>query len=268
MGYCFNRRRFIQSLAMSSAVGVSGLALSSIAKSDERLDKNRGLSHPVSLDANKINIGIFVYPTVTMLDAYAPLQVLVASQQFNVFTFSETGGRVPSDANVDLLPNYGFDNCPDIEVLIVPGSANPIGQMTEPNVLSFLKRVGKQAKYITSVCTGALILAEAGLLDGYTTTVHWAYAEVLKKYPHVTYVDQRIVKDRNRISGGGITAGLDFAITLVAELADTYQAQALELILEYDPQPPFKTGNHNSVSKELKQVVQGKVHALAKDLFI
>ncbi|MCZ4338166.1 MULTISPECIES: DJ-1/PfpI family protein [Gammaproteobacteria] len=216
----------------------------------------------------KKNVGIYIYPDMTMLDAYGPLQVLAVSGLVNVFTFSQELEPIPSDANVNLLPNYGFIDCPEIDVLIVPGSANPIAQIRNKDVIDFLRKVGNNADYVTSVCTGALILAETGLLDGYKTTLHWAYTEALKKYPKVQYVNRRVVRDRNRISGGGITSGLDFALELLSELSGGPKiSQNLELLMEYDPQPPFKTGNHNTVDKELKQSVQILVDTIASDLF-
>lgn len=226
-------------------------------------------SHPLAnLDPEKLNIGIFLFPGMTMLDAYGPLQLLAVSQLFNAFTFAKSAEPLPCDANVALLPNYSFADCPALDVLIVPGGANPIGQIEDEQVIGFLRVAGSQAKYVTSVCTGALILAETGLLDGYKSTVHWAYAESLKRYKKVSYVDQRIVKDRNRISGGGITAGLDFALTLIAEIVGEQQAQILELLLEYDPQPPFNTGDHKLAEPQLKQQVQDMVHHIANELFV
>jgi len=234
------------------------------------MSKSRELPFPVTLalEPEKLNVGIFLFPGMTMLDAYGPLQVLAVSRLFNTFTFAKSADPLPCDANVALLPNYGFSDCPRLDVLIVPGGANPIEQIEDEQVISFLRAAGEQAKYVTSVCTGALILAETGLLDGYQSTVHWAYVESLKRYKRVSYINQRIVKDRNRISGGGITAGLDFALTLIAELAGEQQARSMELILEYAPQPPFNSGDHNLVDAPLKQQVQGMVHQIGKELFL
>lgn len=215
-----------------------------------------------------INVGIFIYPNVTMLDAYAPLQVLAVSGLVNVFTFAKTLEPVSSDAKVDLLPNYSFSDCPRIDVLLVPGCANPVEQMKDKNVINVLREIGNNAKYITSVCTGALILAETELLDGYQTTLHWAYSKALNNYPKIQYVNKRVVKDRNRISGGGITSGLDFALELLVEVTgDTSASKMLELLLEYNPQPPFKTGDHNTVDRETKDMVQNLVNNLASALF-
>ena len=135
------------------------------------------------------------------------------------------------------FPHYSFTDCPEIDVLLVPGTGNPTDQINDVKAIEFLRVVGHKAKYVTSVCTGSLILAETGLLNGYKTATHWAYREALDYYPKVTYVDERVVVDRNRISGGGITAGMDFALTLVAELSNQSRAQSIELLFEYDPMP-------------------------------
>jgi cyclohexyl-isocyanide hydratase len=262
MNSSMNRRSFVKT-SLIAASCTSLLGASVMAQSKDQISAN-----VASLDPEKLNVGIFLFPGMTMLDAYGPLQVLALSQLFNTFTFAKSAEALPCDANVALLPNHGFSDCPPIDVLIVPGGANPIGQIQDEQVISFLRAAGEQAKYVTSVCTGALILAETGLLDGYKSTVHWAYAESLKRYKSVSYVNQRIVKDRNRISGGGITAGLDFALTLIAEIAGEQHAKTMELLLEYDPHPPFKTGNHNLVGDKLKQQVQGMVHHIAKELFL
>jgi transcriptional regulator GlxA family with amidase domain len=244
---------------------IGKLIFSETNKNSENI-KMKSIARP-PIDPMRLSIGIFIYPGVTMLDAYGPLQILAVSGQFNVFTFAKNSTPLPSDANVDLLPNYDFSACPEVDVLIVPGSANPVAQMYDEEVMDYLRALGEKAKYVTSVCTGSLILAEAGLLDGYKTTIHWAYADALKYYSDVTYVNQRIVKDRNRISGGGITSGIDFGLTLIAEFASTARAQALELLLEYDPRPPFKTGDHNTVPKKLRDAVQSEVYQVGKGLF-
>ncbi|CAI2335372.1 DJ-1/PfpI family protein [Vibrio parahaemolyticus] len=218
--------------------------------------------------SKNLNVGIYIYPGVTMLDAYAPLQVLAVSGLVNVFTFSKSIQPVSSDANVMLLPNYSVHDLPHVDVLIVPGSANPIEQIRDNEVIDFLTKIGSHAKYITSVCTGSLILAETGLLDGYKVTTHWAYKEALNKYPKLTYLNQRVVKDGNRISGGGITSGLDFSLELLAELSgDIKSVESLELLLEYDPQPPFGCGNHNDAKDEMKNSVQSLVKSIAYEMF-
>ncbi|SDJ21327.1 DJ-1/PfpI family protein [Ferrimonas sediminum] len=217
--------------------------------------------------ATPMNVGIFLFPGMTMMDAYAPLQVLALSESFTVFTFAATTEPLACDAGVMLMPQYGFSNLPEIDVLLVPGGANPETQMQDPLVLAVLRKLGQRAKYVTSVCTGALILAQTGLLDGYRTTVHWAYSEALTRFPKVIHDDGRLVHDRNRISGGGITAGLDFALYLIGEIGGRSEGAAMELLLEYAPQPPFACGHPSQAPLPLRQALQEKVINMAKGLF-
>ena len=219
------------------------------------------------MSAAPITVGIFLYPGMTMLDAYAPLQMLAFAQGIECFTFAKTAEPIPCDAGIDLLPNYGFAECPAMDILLVAGGGNPHQPMQDEATLAFLRQAAGDAKYITSVCTGALILASAGLLDGYQTACHWAYKEAFKRFERVEVLDQRVVVDRNHISGGGITAGLDFTLALVAELQGAAAAQTLQLLLEYDPQPPFDCGSPRTAAPELVAGVQAEVHRLAAELF-
>ncbi|WP_028112473.1 DJ-1/PfpI family protein [Ferrimonas kyonanensis] len=224
-------------------------------------------SERLNTPANPVNVGIFLFPGMTMIDAYAPLQVLALSDLVNVFTFAATSAPLPCDAGVMLIPQYDFANLPEVDVLMVPGGANPETQMQDPGVQSVLRQLGQRAQYVTSVCTGSLILAQTGLLDGYRTTVHWAYSEALKRFPKVIHDDRRLVHDCNRISGGGITAGLDFALYLIGELGGPAEGAAMELLLEYDPQPPFASGDPRQAPLALRQAIQAQVNDMAKVLF-
>jgi cyclohexyl-isocyanide hydratase len=116
--------------------------------------------------------------------------------------------------------------------------------------LAFLRRQGEQARYVTSVCNGSLVLGAAGLLHGYRAACHWAWRHYLPRFGAIP-VAERIVRDRNRVSGGGVTAGIDFALTLAAELAGEEAAKMLQLAFEYDPQPPFDCGSPESAGPEL-----------------
>ncbi len=213
-----------------------------------------------------MNVGIYVFEDMTMLDGYAPLQILSFAEQFNTFTFSKNGTPVKSDSGALLTPDFGLDDCPDLDILVMPGGGDVLGEMRDSKLQDFLKSKGAEAKYITSVCTGALILAEAGLLDGYKATTHWAYIEELAAYPKIDVVDERVAVDRNRISGGGITAGIDFALTVIAEVIAPEAAQAIQLVFEYRPQPPFNTGSPETAPKELVAMVKGMVDEKSKDL--
>lgn len=213
-----------------------------------------------------LNVAIYLFENMTMLDGYAPLQMLSFVEQFNTFTFSEDGTLVKSDCGALLTPDYSFASCPGIDILVVPGGGGVLPEMTNSKVIKFLQDKGAEAKYITSVCTGALILAEAGLLDGYRATTHWAYIDQLAAYPNIETVDERVAVDRNRITGGGITAGIDFALTVIAEVVSPEVAQTVQLIFEYRPQPPFNAGSPGTAPKEIVNRVKQMVDERNKDL--
>lgn len=217
--------------------------------------------------SEKLNVGIFIFDNMTMLDGYAPLQVLAFVEEFNTFTFAETSTPLRADCGALLTPEYDFDACPPLDILVVPGGGNVLPQMTNAKVQAFFKDTAREAKYVTSVCTGALILAEAGLLDGFRATTHWGWVETLKSYSNIEVVDERVAIDRTRITGGGVTAGIDFALSLVAEVVAPQAAQALQLIFEYRPQPPFDSGSPQSAPSEILGMVEQRIALESKDLF-
>lgn len=212
-------------------------------------------------------IGIYLYPDMTQLDALGPQQALSMCPGLEVFTFARTTDPVVTDSGLTLLPDHGFDDLPLCDVLLVGGTGNPYPQMNDPVVLSTLARIGRQARYVTSVCTGSLILAAAGLLDGYRAGTHWAYREILAGYPEVQQVDDRVVVDRDRVSGGGVTAGIDFALSLIGILVDDQTAQLVQLVMEYDPAPPYNAGHPDVAPAEVVEVGRALCAQMAPDLF-
>ncbi len=162
---------------------------------------------------------------------------------------------VASDAGFSILPTDTFATCPDLDVVCVPGGMGQMQLMKDEEVLGFLKRQGEQASYVTSVCSGSLLLGAAGLLQGYQAACHWAFRELLPKFGALP-VAERIVKDRNRISGGGVTAGIDFGLALAAELTDEDTAKTIQLSIEYDPHPPFDAGTPEKAGPELEAKVR------------
>ena len=205
------------------------------------------------------NVGIYIFENMTMLDGYAPLQVLSLVESFNCFTFAREASPIPCDSGVQLMPQYGLADCPPVDILVMPGGGDVLPPMTDASLMSFLGERADDFSHVTSVCTGALILAEAGLLDGYRATTHWAWREELARYyPNIDVVDERVAVDRNRITGGGITAGIDFALTLIAEAVDEIQAQAMQLLVEYRPAPPFNAGSPESAPPPVTAAVTAK----------
>jgi cyclohexyl-isocyanide hydratase len=157
---------------------------------------------------------------------------------------------IPSDAGFALMPTTTFKDCPQLDLICVPGGAGQVALMTDDETLTFLRRQAEKAKYVTSVCTGSLILGAAGLVNGYKSACHWMYRDFLPAFGAIP-VNARVVKDRNRISGGGVTAGIDFALTVVAEIWGEEAAKMIQLYLEYNPQPPFDAGSPERAGPEL-----------------
>ena len=189
-----------------------------------------------------LQIGMLLYPRLTQLDLTGPFEVLHRIPDVKVHLVWKDTQPVHSDSGLGMLPTTAFADCPPLDVVFVPGGRGQIPLMTDTVVLDFLRHHAAGAKYVTSVCTGALVLGAAGLLDGYNAATHWAFVELLPVFG-ARHVPGRVVVDRNRITGGGVTAGIDFALRLAAELAGDDTARAIQLGLEYDPAPPFASGN-------------------------
>jgi len=197
---------------------------------------------PVLPADETIKIGFLMYPMVTALDALGPAQILSAVPGAAMHYVWKEKAPVASDSGYTINPTHDFEDCPQLDVICVPGGFGQVDLMNDQAVLDFLRAQGQKAKYITAVCTGSLLLGAAGLLDGYEASCHWAWHEQLALVG-ATPKHGRVVRDRNRMTGGGVTAGIDFGLTLAAELAGEDVAKLLQLSFEYDPQPPFVGGH-------------------------
>jgi cyclohexyl-isocyanide hydratase len=195
-------------------------------------------------------IGMLLYPDLTQLDLTGPAQVLSRAPGVRMHYLWKTIEPIPSDAGFALMPTTTFADCPQLDLICVPGGAGQMALMKDEETLGFLRRQGETAKYVTSVCTGSLILGAAGLINGYKSACHWMYRDFLPAFGAIP-VNARVVKDRNRISGGGVTAGIDFALTVVAEIWGDETAKMIQLYLEYNPQPPFNAGSPEGAGEEL-----------------
>jgi cyclohexyl-isocyanide hydratase len=212
-------------------------------------------------------VGIYIWPNMTMLDVLGPHQVLGATPGIEVFTFARTKDPLVTDTGLRILPDHDLDDVPDCDVLLVGGGPNPYPEMQDPKVVATLARLGAGASHVTSVCTGALLLAEAGLLEGYRANTHWSAREILAGYPGVELADGRVVADRNRLTGGGVTAGIDFALTLVGILTDEQTAAFVQLVLEYNPAPPFNTGHPDVAPPEMVAAARALCQQAAPEMF-
>jgi cyclohexyl-isocyanide hydratase len=187
------------------------------------------------------HIGFLLFPQVTQLDLTGPAQILSRIPGARVHLLWKSREPVMTDVGFSINPTTTFDDCPQLDVLCVPGGFGIGALFGDGETLAFLRRQGEEARYVTSVCNGALVLGAAGLLDGYRSACHWMWRDYLPRFGAIP-VAERIVRDRNRVSGGGVTAGIDFALALAAELAGEEVAKLLQLNFEYDPQPPFDCG--------------------------
>ena len=197
-------------------------------------------------------LGMMLYPGFTLLDIVGPQAVLGMHGQ--TLLLWETLEPVLSDTGVALSPTTAFTDCPrDLDVLVVPGGLGTIEAMKNAAIIDFLADLGSTARYVTSVCTGSLLLGMAGLLDGYRAATHWGCYEALEAVG-ATATRERVVVDRNRFTGGGVTSGIDFGLTLLAELRGEQTAKVIQLALEYDPEPPFQTGTPDKAGAELTAI--------------
>ena len=204
----------------------------------------------------KYYIGLVIFPGMTQLDMTGPYQVFSMMPDTRVLLLWKTLEPVTSSEGMTILPTVTFNDCPSLDVLCVPGGA--IGQvemMQDAEMLEFLRQQGKTAKYITSVCTGSLILAAAGLLQGYRAACHWAFRDQLAMLG-VEVGTERVVVDRDRITGGGVTAGIDFGLVLAGKLCGEETAKMIQLLLEYNPAPPFNAGSPESAGEVLVEQVK------------
>lgn len=216
--------------------------------------------------ADTLHIGILLFPEVTQLDATGPAQVLCRVPGAKLHMIWKTRDPVPTDAGFSIVPTTSFAECPQLDVICVPGGGGQVALMTDEETLAFLRKQAEKARYVTSVCTGSLVLGAAGLLKGYKSACHWSSREYLPAFGAIP-VAERVVRDRNRLSGGGVTAGIDFGLTMAAELAGEDVAKTIQLALEYDPKPPFDSGSPEkagpAVVTKLKERIQGMLQKRA-----
>ncbi len=189
-----------------------------------------------------MQIGLLLFPNLTQLDMTGPFEVFARTPGAEVHLLWKDLQPVRCDRGLRMLPSQTLAAAPQLDVICVPGGPGQIDLMLDDEVLDFLRRQAAGARWITSVCTGALVLGAAGLLKGYQATTHWASHDQLAMFG-AEPVQARYVIDRNRATGGGVTAGIDFALKLVAEMLGEDVAKAIQLSIEYDPAPPFAAGS-------------------------
>ena len=207
------------------------------------------------MNQQPLEIGMLLYPGFTMLDLVGPLTAFSIHSKIHLL-WKSLEPVVSDSGDIKMLPTTVLRDCPPkLDVLFVPGGLGTFEAMKDTELIEFLKDAAQRAGYITSVCSGSLILGAAGLLQGYQATSHWACHDLLSQFGALP-VKARVVADRNRFTGGGVTAGIDFGLALLAELRGANAAKHTQLVMEYDPQPPFNAGSPDTAGPEIVQAVR------------
>ena len=202
-----------------------------------------------------LHIGMLLFPALTQLDLTGPFEVFCRIPNAKVHLLWKDMNPVFSDSGLGLLPSSPLGSAPALDVLFVPGGDGVTELLSDEEVLDFVSERGANARYVTSVCTGSLLLGAAGLLRGFRAATHWAYMDLLPLVGATPVVD-RVVVDRNRVTAGGVTAGIDFGLRMFVELAGEKAAKRAQLMLEYDPSPPFQAGHPRHVDPREVEVVK------------
>ncbi|MEO0601318.1 MAG: DJ-1/PfpI family protein [Myxococcota bacterium] len=210
------------------------------------------------------HLGFVVFPNVTQLDLTGPLQVLSRLPGCEAHVVAASMAPVSTDCPFAIVPSTTYDDCPPLDLLCIPGGFGTAGAIADGQTVAFVREQGVRARFVTSVCTGAFVLGAAGLLDGRMATTHWAYHDLLSVVGAVPTEGRVVVDDRSEpivITGGGVTAGIDFGLRVAARLVGRDVAQAIQLGLEYDPDPPFEAGHPRSAPPAVLERVQSRYGA-------
>ena len=206
-------------------------------------------------------IGMLIFPRLTQLDMTGPYEVLARLPNTKVHLISHSMAPVKTDRGMEIVPTITYADCPQLDVVMVPGGPGQQDLMEDEVVLGFLRKQAAGVKYLTSVCTGSLVLGAAGLLKGKRATCHWAAIEHLKPLGAVP-VSERVVVDGNIVTGAGVASGIDFALQLGAILEGEDVARQIQLQIEYDPDPPFNSGSLKSAAPDLVATLRTRLAAL------
>jgi cyclohexyl-isocyanide hydratase len=200
-------------------------------------------------------IGMLIFPRLTQLDMTGPYEVLARLPNTTVHLVAHSLDPVKTDRGMMIVPSVTYSDCPQLDVVMVPGGPGQQDLMEDSGVIEFLQRQAARAKYVTSVCTGSLVLGAAGLLKGRRATCHWAAIEHLTPLGAIA-VNERVVVDGNIVTGAGVASGIDFALALAAILEGEAVAREIQLQIEYDPAPPFNSGSPRTASSETAEAVR------------
>jgi len=202
--------------------------------------------------------GFLVFPNIQQLDLTGPYEVFASARESEVHLVWKDKNPVRSVTGISFTPDVDFEDSPQFDVLCIPGGAGVNALLGDEEVLAFIRGQAEKARFITSVCTGSLVLGAAGLLQGKRAATHWNAMDFL---PHfgATPVHERVVKDGNLITAGGVTSGMDFGLSLLAELISEEEAKIVQLSLEYAPAPPFRSGTPQDASADILEKAKGRI---------
>lgn len=213
---------------------------------------------------DNLQIGMLLFPGLAQLDLTGPHEVFSRFPGADVLLVAKAMEPVRSAGGLTIIPDTTLANCSALDVLMVPGGPGIGCLLEDETVLEFLRKQGERARYVTSVCTGALVLGAAGLLTGYRAATHWLSMDLLARFG-ARPVRQRVVQDGNRITCGGVTAGIDCALVIASEIYGDAVAKEIQLMLEYDPQPLFRAGSPDTAEPELVEKVKAAQAAVQKE---
>jgi cyclohexyl-isocyanide hydratase len=206
-----------------------------------------------------MNIVFVLFDNVTQLDFSGPVQFLSRLPGGEVHVVSKDGKAVTTDSGFSILPGGSFADCPQADIICVPGGFGTREAIADAAIVDFVRDQAKSASWVTSVCTGSFILGAAGLLKGKRATTHWGYTHLLPLFG-ATYEKARVVRDGNLVTAGGVTSGIDFALELIAMIGGEDVARTVQLALEYDPAPPFEGGTPDTAPEHILFNLRGRIY--------
>jgi cyclohexyl-isocyanide hydratase len=207
-----------------------------------------------------LRCGLLLFPNLTQLDLTGPYEILPRAPGVEALLVAKTREPVMAQWGMRILPDVDFAECPALDLLLVPGGFGVDEAMGDEETIAFVRRAAAQARYLVSVCTGALILGAAGLLEGRRATTHWGYRHLLAEFGAIPSSD-RVVRDGDLFTGGGVTAGIDVALTVLAEVCGEDVAQGVQLSVEYAPAPPFDAGTPETAPRQVAEAITARYTA-------
>ena len=200
-------------------------------------------------------IGILIFPDIMQLDMTGPHEVFTKFPDTEVLLIWKALDPIVAGGGMRILPDVTYEACPELDLICVPGGSGMTPLLNDPETLDFIREKAAAARYVTSVCTGSLVLAAAGLLKGKRAACHWMSREMLSEFGAIPDTS-RVVIDGKFISGGGVTAGIDFGLTVAAEIFGEEVAKSIQLGIEYNPQPPFNAGSPEEAGPEIENATR------------